>query len=353
MSPKPQPPVELTSTQKRLRVSLFIFAFVLFSIVLVGLFWLSSTPGTTVSLTLAYAAGLSMIFLPCTLPLVFVIVPLSTGHGYKKGLAIAALFGLGLTTTITIYGIVIALAGKLLGLDQATRVMFIIAGLAAFIFGLVELKLFGFNIPGLSVTLPSWIERRKEYAKSFFMGVFLGNAGIGCPNPAFYVLLAYIATTGSALTGGYLGFVHGIGRATPLILISLLAILGINSSAWFVKKKDIINRVMGWMLVLVGAFILLNGVYGHEFYEDTFFHTGLNDLWMRWGGGRLAETADVLSVETETKGFSLLASFLGRPPTMEEIQRYGMATFYALLFIPVIWYTVKWLKARHGPSRRP
>jgi cytochrome c-type biogenesis protein len=37
-------------------------------------------------LIIAYLAGLSMIILPCTLPLVFIIIPLSMGKGGKKGL---------------------------------------------------------------------------------------------------------------------------------------------------------------------------------------------------------------------------------------------------------------------------
>ena len=69
--------------QKQLKISLIGIAFILFSIILVGLLWLAGGDHP-VSLTLAYAAGLSMIFLPCTLPLVFIIVPLSMGKVTKK-----------------------------------------------------------------------------------------------------------------------------------------------------------------------------------------------------------------------------------------------------------------------------
>ena len=85
---------------KNIKVTFASIAFVLFSIIIIGLVWLAGGDHP-VSLALAYAAGLSMIFLPCTLPLVFVIVPLSTGKGYKKGLFIALLFGLGITLTLT------------------------------------------------------------------------------------------------------------------------------------------------------------------------------------------------------------------------------------------------------------
>ena len=59
-----------------------------------------------------------MIVLPCTLPLVFIIVPLSMGQGYKKGLFMAMLFGAGLTITITAYGLGVSALGKTASIDQ-------------------------------------------------------------------------------------------------------------------------------------------------------------------------------------------------------------------------------------------
>jgi len=98
----------------------------------------------------SFATGLTMIVLPCTLPLAFVIVPLSMGKGYKKGLVMALLFGLGLTLMLAIYGGAIALVGKYLGLDQATRILYIVAGIAALIFGLATLALIKFKMPSYS-----------------------------------------------------------------------------------------------------------------------------------------------------------------------------------------------------------
>ena len=190
-------------------------AIILSIVVIGGLFLLAATSSTSTGLLLAYVAGLSMIFLPCTLPLAFIIVPLTMGHTPKKGLIMALLFGLGISVTLAFYGVLTAGIGSFLGVDKATRIMFTIAGSAALLFGLSELKLLKFTIPGISASIPTWIQNRKDYAKIFFMGLFLGNAGVGCPNPAFYVLLTYIATTGSLITGGWLGFIHGVGRATP------------------------------------------------------------------------------------------------------------------------------------------
>jgi len=259
------------------KVILAVTAFILLIVIVAGLFFLASGSVGNTGLLLAYIAGLSMIFLPCTLPLVFIIVPLTMGEKPMKGLGMALLFGLGISITLAIYGVLTASIGLSLGVDKATRIMFSIAGLAAIIFGLSQLNLIRFTIPGLSSATPSWIQNKKDYTKIFFLGLFLGNAGIGCPNPAFYVLLTYIASVGSLTAGGWLAFIHGVGRATPLIFLAILGILGINSMKWVSTKKSSIDKLMGWGLVFVGVFIFAFGFFGMAWWEGGPVHESWNN----------------------------------------------------------------------------
>lgn len=250
-----------------------ISAFILFLVFVLGMFFLAvSDIEKSAILTLSFVAGLSMIFLPCTLPLVFIIVPLSMGSNYKKGFLIALLFALGLSTTLSIYGIGIAYLGSWLGLETSTEIMFTIAGAAAFIFGLAELGFLKLRIPGYGGKVPDFIQKQGDYVKSFFLGLFLGNAGVGCPNPAFYILLTYIATVGNVTEGWYLGFIHGVGRSIPLIFLAILGILGVNASGWIVNKKQKVESFIGWALTYIGAFILMNGVFGHDWYVQSGIH---------------------------------------------------------------------------------
>ncbi len=55
---------ELTEAEKRLRTYLVIASGLLFSVILITLFYLRTTPAQTATLALSYAAGVSMIFLP-------------------------------------------------------------------------------------------------------------------------------------------------------------------------------------------------------------------------------------------------------------------------------------------------
>ena len=102
---------------------------ILISVILFGFIYLATTPAATATYLLSFAGGISNIVLPCTLPLVFIIVPLAMVAGStRKGIVMTLLFGLGLVITLSIYGAVIAQLGKFLGLDNATRAMYALAG---------------------------------------------------------------------------------------------------------------------------------------------------------------------------------------------------------------------------------
>ena len=275
------------SNQDLAKKSLILIAFFLFSLIFVGgIFGITNDiaigTGHKLSypswLVISYIAGLSMIILPCTLPLVFVIIPLSMGKGGKKGLFMAMLFGMGLTITIMFYGLGIGVLGQTADLNQISIYMFLIAGVVAFLFGLSQLKLLELKLPTYSNT-PKFIQSRGDYTKSFCMGLLLGNAGVGCPNPMFYWLLIYVASTGSAEIGASVGLVHGVGRAIPLILLSVLAIIGVNATKGITSSRANIEKITGWMLIIIGAFLIIQGIPGgHEWYESTIIHVMWNNL---------------------------------------------------------------------------
>jgi len=280
---------ELGVMQKKTRVYLVVAFFVLVTIFMIGMFWLASTPGQTVGLTLSFAAGLSMIVLPCTFPLVFVIVPLAMGKKPSRGLMMAVLFGLGLVITLSIYGAIVAWAGQIFGLASVSKWMFLVAGGAALLFGLSELKLIRLTLPSYGGAVPQFIQNQGDYLKAFFMGLFLGNAGVACPNPATYVILTYIAASGSVAYGAALQAINGVGRFLPLLAITILAIVGVNASMWFMRKKEAIQKATAWGLIVTGAFIVVWGLYGHFWFLNTPIHSG----WTRWfgnvGGEQVAE----------------------------------------------------------------
>ena len=317
------------------KIFLAITGVVLFSGFIIGLFVLATSPLEVVSLALAYTSGLSMIVLPCTLPAVLVIVPLSLSRGYRRGFTMALLFGLGLTITIALYGVAVAYLGKILYLDQTTLLMWLVAGIAAYIFGLSELGLIRWSLPAYAGPLPGTIQRQGDYLKAFGMGLLLGNAGIGCPNPAFYVLLTYIAGSGSLTTGASLGLIHGIGRATPLLALSILAILGVNATGWLLAKRERIQQAVGWGLIGWAAFVIPKGyLFGHAYWEESVFHKVWNMLVHATFGVNVAESSEVERI---------LGDMMVHNPWL----LYGPWAFMALLVaIPMLWNYYQQLKIR-------
>lgn len=315
----------LTDSQKRLRIILVASAFILFSIILIGLFWLSNTTKDQAGwLAFSYATGLSMIVLPCTLPLAFVIVPLAMGKDPKKGLGIAFAFALGVTITLSMYGALIAKLGAIVGLDQAKDTMYLIAGVFAVVFGFGELGLIKMRVPTYAGAFPKFIQDRKDAFKGLLLGLLLGNVGLGCPNPAFYVLLSHIATVGSMSTGWFLTFIHAIGRVTPLILLAILAVLGVDALSVLMKRREALTRVTAWGVVGVGAFILTFGLLGHDWYVYSGIHSVLELV-----------TQEASFVTSYADKFGGIAHAHGMPTG--KYLGFGNWLFVSLIVLPLIW----------------
>lgn len=284
------------------RLKLIILAFGIFTVFVLGLIWLfgysPSSPIGAGWFLFSFAAGLSMIVLPCTLPLVFVIVPLAMGKGYKKGLGVALTFGAGVAITLSLYGLLTAIVGQFaiasLGfqLETVKNWLYVIAGIFVIVFALTEIGLTKWRLPSYMGAAPAVIERRGDYLKALFLGLFLGNVGIGCPSPATYILLSRIAVSGDIFYGWLLFFVHAIGRITPLIFLAILGIIGINATRYLIRHKDVLEKSMGWVLIFVGGFILVLGLFTHNGWVYSGQHLMFEILtgeafWINILSGRL------------------------------------------------------------------
>ena len=312
---------------KNFKFWLTALAFILLSIITVGIFSFFVNPGQTAGYTLSFIAGLSMIFLPCTLPLAFIVIPIAMGKSPKKALFMALLFGLGMMITFSIYGIVFSFLGSITGLLTANIIAGIIGGGAAFIFGLAELGLIKMKIPGYSGPLPKFLEKKGDYAMVFLLGLVLANVGVGCPNPAFYVLLAYVIGSANVLTGWSLMAVHGIGRALPLIFLTVIAIFGINAAQALVKKSKSIRKWTAFALIIIGAFLFVATGLFRGWFEESAFHEGWNNVLSNLTGGKIAE-AEELNIETSI--------ILDAVP-----QWLGPYILILMIITPIIWYLYK------------
>lgn len=284
-----------------LKTIIAITAILLTTVIGMGLLWflfLAPQAGAEIGrlgwYLFSFAAGLTMIVLPCTLPLAFVIVPLSMGKGLLKGLGMALSFGTGVALMLSLYGVLAALAGKaglnMLGaqVEDIKNWVYFFAGIFAYTFALAEIGLLKFRMPSYTGSAPDFIQRRKDYFKAFLLGLFLGNIGVGCPHPATPLILIEIASSADVFYGWSLFFVHAIGRVLPLILLSVLAVLGVNGLNWLVARKDKIERANGWAMVFVAGFILTLGLFTHDWWTNSGQHNLLEKVTQeQWFTGRI------------------------------------------------------------------
>ncbi len=291
---------------KIFKIWLTFSAFVLLSIILIGIFTFMTSSEFIPGYSLAFLAGLSMIVLPCTFPLVFIIVPLALSREKGKGLMMALLFGLGLIVTFTIYGIVLGWLGGFVELYKIISAMLLIGGIAALFFGIAELGLVKFKLPFKQTIMPKSLQGKNDYLRSFFLGFFLGNAGVGCPNPAFYILFGYVATVGIPEVGASLGAIHGLGRVVPLLFLVVLAVLGINAMRKVGEYQNKVKRWVAWALVGLGAFILNYGFFGMAWFENSIIHQSWNRV-LELAFPRIAESSAIevsLSIPPGTGGIT-------------------------------------------------
>jgi len=226
------------------------------------------------TLLLAYAGGMAMLLTPCRFPVVLGIVPLCKRGGRAQGLVLATLFGLGLTITQTAWGIAIAAVGDLFGLREIARCLSLMGGVAAYVVGLWTLALIRFppvpvrRAPCCDAAVP----KRSEHANALVMGLLLGNTGFCCPDPVFLSIVPFIAARGELAHGALLAAAYGLGRATPLIAVVMLARSGVDALQVVVRHKQAFDRALGWALVAVGTFI----VYGYSgISHDLLFTTAM------------------------------------------------------------------------------
>lgn len=272
----------------RARHWLIVLVFGLAAVIGLGLVWAFFGSSAKVEgfgwYLFSYAMGLTMIVLPCTFPLAFVIVPLALGKGPAKGLGMALMFGLGVAITLSMYGILAAIVGKTfistfgLQAEGLKNWLYFVAGVIAYLFALGELGLVNLKMPTYSGAAPAVIQQKKDYVKALLLGLFLGNIGVGCPHPATPLIFLEIARSGNIFYGWSLFFVHAVARVLPLLLLAFLGILGVNGLNWLTARREKVEKATGWLMVFVAAFILILGLFTHDWWVNSGQHTLLEEI---------------------------------------------------------------------------
>lgn len=211
---------------------------------------------------LAFVAVFIGGILTASNPCVLAMIPLTVGmiggyketKGIKKAFFFSLVFVLGLCVTFTFLGIIAALTGKLMG-GGFGFFKYIVAGIC-FIMGLYMMGVIQFNIPALRTTNPKYT----GILGAFILGLIYGFVATPCAVPILAVLLAFIATKGNIVYGISLLLVYALGHTSLIIIAgtSIGAAKAMLESKGFVKTGNILRKVAGALIILVGFFFLMS-----------------------------------------------------------------------------------------------
>jgi len=209
-------------------------------------------------LALAFAAGLLSILSPCVLPLVPIMLGTAvTAHPFGE-FALAA----GLSTSFTVLGLLLALAGFGAGIDAG---MFRVAaaGIMIMLGAILVIPSWQARLAAAGRPISIWADRRfggfasPGLAGQFAIGLLLGAVWSPCVGPTLGAA-SLLASQGRDLSQVALTMaVFGIGAALPLILLGLLSratLMRVRSRLMSVGKLG--KGLLGAAFIVIGVAIV-------------------------------------------------------------------------------------------------
>lgn len=221
---------------------------------------------------LSFVIGLSMIVLPAMLPVALLAEPIATKKGFLSGVVAVLAFGFGVMITLSFYGILISWIGKMglsflhLRTEDVLGWVYFFSGIFVYIFSLSEIGLLRSSSRSYVGKANNNKESRHPQLELFFLGIFLGNIGIGGLHSGIPLLFLDASASGSVLYGWSLFFVHALGRIFPLLILVILSMRGVPALEWLMVRKEDIRRTSGWVMLIIAVFLTTFGFFGSDWF---------------------------------------------------------------------------------------
>lgn len=200
-----------------------------------------------------FVEGLASFISPCILPIIPVYISYfaANDNSFKKSIINSIGFVLGFSIVFILLGVFAGTFGKLV--YEYSSFINIILGIILIVIGLNYMGVI--FVKFLNKT--KGIDKRYEnlnFVTTLFFGMFFSLTWSPCVGAFLSSALMLASTTGSVFKGAFLLFLYSLGLGIPFIVTTLF-MEKIKSTFDFIKKNyNIINRVSGGFLVLVGGF---------------------------------------------------------------------------------------------------
>ncbi len=207
---------------------------------------------------IAFLGGLVAGLGPCVLPMIPAVFGYVTGRVAESedtpplmlGLALSAVFVLGMSLVFATIGAIAGLIGHALIVGEWAY--YIVAAICVVI-GLQMLEVINLPVDRLNRWLPVRRPERRGALGALLFGMLFGLVATPCSTPILAAIAAMAATTGNALKGAALLFAYGLGKGTPLLL------LGVASSSLVFMRS--VSKYTPALTKLGGVGVLGAGAY--------------------------------------------------------------------------------------------
>lgn len=218
----------------------------------------------------AFLEGIVTFVSPCLLPLLPVYLAFfaggatqdETGDRTLHTVMTALCFVVGFTIPFTLLGAFAGTLGSLLVRYQ--RVLDIVCGCVVIVLGLNYLGVLRIDLLSRSVQLQRNAQRRGPLG-ALLLGMTFAVGWTPCVGTFLASALSLAASTGSAAAGVGMLLCFSLGMGVPFVLSAVLVEQLEGAFTWVKANYDLVNRVCGALLVVVGALMA----------------TGLLGTWMR------------------------------------------------------------------------
>lgn len=202
----------------------------------------------------AFVGGLLTAANPCVLAMVPLMVGYVAGQesrGVGRSFALSLTFSIGLTITFAVLFLAAWAAGSVLKANWWT---YVAAGvcllMGAHLIGLLHVR----------IPAPAGIQpKRKGLVGALLLGLLFGLVSLPCAGPVLLALLAVVPLSGAAF-GAVLLVAYSLGHC-GLVLIggtSIGLVQRLADSRGWTRSADVLRRVAGGLILLVGVLLLVS-----------------------------------------------------------------------------------------------
>jgi len=199
---------------------------------------------------------------PCVLAMIplmmsFVAGRREEGGGVLRAFLYSLVFVAGLSIMFVILGMIAALAGTRFG--GSSPVWNFIVAAVCLVMGLHLMGVLKFTIP-----VPFNIQpKTRGFLGALLLGLLFGVVSTPCAVPILVVLLTYLAGSDTSVPwGGLLLLVYALGHSVLILLAgtSMGVAKKIIESRRANRVLDVLRRVAGGLIVLVGVYFAYQGI---------------------------------------------------------------------------------------------